>query len=172
MEKKNVVETFFSYLGKLHEGDESVVEKVVELWDDEGVWEFLGAYPSEGKFKGKVALQVLFKNLAHSATMPVFLEKGKITNIESRKFEIRDMHVVGEMVVANWDQVVTTKDGRGIAISGSTKFHFKGDKISKLDVIALPKSEAELRKLMPALSMKELTITDIGRLALAAWAVV
>lgn len=174
MDRKKLVTQFFEYMDAFHRGDESAIEKMLDIWDDEGSFEFAGAYPLVGEFRGRAALNVLFKNLANSSSMPVLLEKKGDAVLKNLEVKLTEVELFGDRAMANFEQVVSTKDNRGIFIVGSGTFTFKEHEITnvKLTVMPLPKLEGTTLKVPERLSMKELTIRDIGRLSLAAWAVV
>lgn len=83
------------------------------------------------------------------------------------KTEVQRSRRTGNKVVAGWTTVIGTADGRGFEVSGSHTFTFDRDRIRSLKVVITPRP-----KETKMLSMQELTVDDIGRLALAAWPVV
>lgn len=70
-------------------------------------------------------------------------------------------------LVAGWTTRVGTHQKAGFEVSGSHTFMFKDGKICALKVVVSPKADDS-----PTLTLAGLTVNDIGRLALAAWAVV
>ncbi len=169
-----LVETYFAYIKELRAGEESAVEKLVELWDSDGVFEFHGAPPVTGTFTGRNAIHTLYKNRFLANGMPLKLEGTKSKesgNVEAAlgvvNTEVHRTRQTDEKVVAAWTTEVGTKDGRGFQVAGSHTFTFKDGKIQSLKIVVSPKPDAAEN-----LSLEGLSVDDIGRLALAAWAVV
>jgi hypothetical protein len=79
----------------------------------------------------------------------------------------RDDGVRGQRVAVGWTTVIGTGDQRGFQVAGNHTFVFKDGKISSLKVTISPKADTT-----PGLALEGLAVTDIGRLSLAAWAVV
>ena len=52
---RNPVEQYFTLIRDLRSGDEASVLKLMEMWDADGVFEFVGAPPLVGTYKGAVA---------------------------------------------------------------------------------------------------------------------
>ena len=73
---EQIVERYFAYIRDLRRGDEAAADRLMELWDDDGVFEFAGAPPVTGTFKGHNAIHVLYKNRAKAAGMRLTLEGG------------------------------------------------------------------------------------------------
>lgn len=166
--REKIIKDFFRYLKELHSGNTQAIEKILELWDDEGTVKLIGLYPYAGEFVGVNSISVLYHNVARSAGMPVHLKDSKIkATLGPRKFEVESIHSVGDKVVATWRTEITTKEGVGFEMSGGDTFSFKGDRISR-DLCTMSTKPAELK----GFKVDELSVNDIGRLALAAWAVV
>jgi hypothetical protein len=174
--RQGVVEKYFRYIRELRSGTSGAVERLVELWDPDGVFEFAGSPPVTGTFKGRQAIHTLYKNRFHASGMPLKLE-GK-SGAASRRggpdvalgvvdTEVNRMRILDDKVVAGWTTVVGTTDKRGFQVSGSHTFAFKDGMISSLKVVISPKSDVARN-----LNIEGLAVNDIGRLALAAWAVV
>jgi hypothetical protein len=64
---------------------------------------------------------------------------------------------------------VGTQEGHGFDVAGSHLFTFDGDKIKSLRITVSPKPDPSHLK---SLKMDALSVNDVGRLSLAAWAVV
>ncbi len=169
---KKTIETFFACIDRLHAGDESAIRDMLNLWRSDGRWTFNGAYPLGGEFRGKLAIEVYLRNLVHSSKIPVSLEKEGSSALARNNVEIRRVSQKDDNWVAEWDQVVATEDGHGGAFGGSSVFRFSDEKISSVDVTVWPRPEAQRAGLLAELKIADLTVTDVGRLALAAWAVV
>ncbi len=173
MEIKGMVERFFEYSAALHEGDESVVEKLLDLFDEDASWEFLGRYPLVGKFRGRMALHVLFKNQAQAAAMTIPLEARKEARISKiSPVVVQDTVADGGKAVVNWDQWVHLDGHEAFPLTGCTTFYFKHGKIGRVTGIVLPRRDVSDKALPAEMSLADLTVDDIGRLALAAWPVV
>ena len=72
-----------------------------------------------------------------------------------------------DRIAVGWTTVIGTEDRRGFEVTGNHTFIFKGDRIASLKVIVSPKAEKS-----EGLALEGLEVSDIGRLSLAAWAVV
>ena len=72
-----------------------------------------------------------------------------------------------QRIAVGWTTVVGTEDKRGFQVSGNHTFTFKDGKISALKIVVAPKAEKT-----EGHSLRGLAVNDIGRLSLAAWAVV
>jgi len=166
--REKVVKEFFGHLKAIHSGKVEAIDKMLALWDDEGVVKLIGLYPYAGEFVGINAISVLYHNVARSAGMPLQLKGGKMkTTLAPRKFEIESIHSVGDKVVATWRTEITTSEKVGFEMSGGDTFYFKEGKISR-DMCTMSTRPAEIK----GFNLGSLSVNDIGRLALAAWAVV
>ena len=178
-ELEKVVENYFQYIKELRRGDEGAVGKLVDLWDDDGIFEFAGSPPITGTFKGRMAIHTLYKNRVKAGGMPIMMQARPTQPATEESLGIVDsridrMRVVGggtdskpERVVVGWTSVVGTRDKKGFEVSGSHTFTFKDHRIASLNVIVSPKPDET-----SGLSLKDLGVDDIGRLTLAAWAIV
>jgi ketosteroid isomerase-like protein len=171
---ERVVLTYFELIRDLRAGDEEAVSKLLSLWDQDGTFEFCGSQPVTGTFKGVAAIHTLYRNRVKANGMPLKLEgkKGRAeASAESAlgvvNTEISRMKVMDEKVVAGWRTVIGTEDGRGFQVAGSHTFTFKDGKISSLKIVISPRADE-----VSNLQLEDLSVNDIGRLALAAWPVV
>ncbi|HEU0302113.1 MAG TPA: nuclear transport factor 2 family protein [Longimicrobium sp.] len=172
--RDRLVGEYFRLIDELRSGVEGSVDRLVELWHPEGTFEFAGAPPVTGTYQGRNAIHVLYKNRFHSSGMPVTLSGAGTEGKQAReaalgvvKTEVQRSRRTGNKVVAGWTTVIGTADGRGFEVSGSHTFTFDRDRIRGLKVVITPRPRET-----KTLSMQELTVDDIGRLALAAWPVV
>lgn len=169
---EKIVKTYFSLIQDLYDEKEGTVERLLELWDDDGTFEFIGTPPTTASFQGKNAIHVLYKNRIHSNRMNLTLEGGDAKNAKVSKLGelntgVFQRRAVGDKIIADWTKYVTTDDGRGFTVSGSHTFAFRDEKISNLKVVVSPKAHAT-----EGFRLEGLSVNDIGRLSLAAWAVV
>lgn len=186
-----VIDRYFSYIRELRNGKQEVVEKLIELWDEDGVFEFAGTAPVTGTYKGRNAIHVLYKNRVNACGMPLKLEGAHAAPAGALAREVAlgavDTHVnrvrnlaasttsakstkaaeKSQRVAVGWTTTIGTDDKRGFKVGGSHTFTFKGGKISALKVSVSPKPEDS-----EGLVLTDLAVNDIGRLSLAAWAVV
>ncbi len=172
--REETVRTYFEYIRELRNGVEGAPERLRDLWDEDGVFEFAGAPPVHGSFVGRNAIYVLYRNRFRTSGMPVAIEgAGDEKQAQDVALGIVDTEVQRSRaldngkVVAGWTTVVGTQDGRGFQVAGSHSFTFKDDRIHKLRVVVSPKPDQNEN-----LRLQDLSVDDIGRLALAAWAVV
>lgn len=186
-----VINRYFSYIRELRNGKAEAVDRLIELWDEDGVFEFAGTAPVTGTYKGRNAIHVLYKNRVNACGMPLKLEGSLASPAGALAREVAlgavDTHVnrmrnlpasassakstkaaeKSQRVAVGWTTTIGTDDKRGFEVGGSHIFTFKGDKISALKVSVSPKPEAS-----EGLALADLAVQDIGRLSLAAWAVV
>ncbi len=178
-ELEKIVENYFLYIKELRRGEEGAVGKLVDLWDEDGVFEFAGSPPVTGAFKGRMAIHTLYKNRVKAVGMPIMVQGKDPQSATEKNLGIVDsrierMRVVGdgadsrpERVIVGWTSLVGTKDKKGFEVSGSHTFTFKDHRIVSLNVVVSPKPDET-----SGLSLKDLAVDDIGRLTLAAWAIV
>jgi ketosteroid isomerase-like protein len=168
-----IVNTYFERIRDLRSGKGDAVERLIELWDDDGIFEFAGSPPVTGTFRGKNAIHVLYKNRLNANGMPLRLEAARgesdrdaaLGLVDTEVHRTRRMGV--NKVVAGWTTVVGTEDKRGFQVSGSHTFEFKNGRIASLRIVVSPRPDTT-----PQFRLEGLEVDDIGRLALAAWAVV
>lgn len=184
------VNKYFEYVRQLRNGQAEAIDKLVDLWADDGIFEFAGAPPVTGTYKGKNAIHVLYKNRHAACGMPLKLT-AKAARASAADValgvvdtQVHRMRAVAETrsakaakaarssartqrVAAGWTTVIGAADQRGYQVTGNHAFTFRDGKIAALKVTVSPKP-AET----PGLSLKELKVEDIGKLSLAAWAVV
>lgn len=173
--RERLVDEYFRLIDELRTGVEGSVERLVEMWHPDGTFEFAGAPPVTGTYQGRNAIHVLYKNRFHSSGMTVALAATDTTDgrrareaaLGVVKTEVQRSRRTGNKVVTGWTTVIGTTDERGFEVTGSHTFTFEKDRIRSLRVVVTPRP-----KQTRTLSMEELTVDDIGRLALAAWPVV
>lgn len=153
-DRQSIVKQYFATYQDIRSGNEAAVDQMLELWDEDGAFAVAGPPPASSDFRGEFALRALFKSVAAS--------RG-----DGGKVELDDVEVRGDKAIARWTARAEGGKASGLAVAGAITFHFKGDKIRRVDLVT---------SLQPAegskFSVKDLSVTDIGRLALAAWAVV
>jgi ketosteroid isomerase-like protein len=193
-QNQKILDKYFANIKDLRAGDPDSVDRLVAMWDDDGIFEFAGAPPVTGTFQGKAAIHVLYKNRVGTGGMPLHLEgapaaapagaapaagatAGPVgsapspTNlgiVDTNVHHTRQLH--NDRVVAGWTTVVGTGDGRGFEVSGSHTFTFRNGKIRTLKVVVSPRPDPA--QAHHNLNLHALSVDDVGRLALAAWAVV
>ncbi len=170
---EGVVHAYFQHIKDLRAGKEGAVEALMELWDEDGKFEFAGSPPVKGAFHGRNAIQALYQNRFRANGMALRLESDKpggahreaalgVVSTDVGKVKSRD-----HKVMVGWVTTVGAQDGRGFQVSGSHTFTFRDGKIADLKVVVSPRPDVA-----PNLKLEGLAVEDIGRLALAAWAVV
>lgn len=177
--REELVKKYFSLIRELRAGREEAVDQLVDLWDEDGVFEFAGAPPVVGTFKGRHAIHTLYKNRLKASGMPIRLQAAAAAArdaalglVETHINRIRSLERTLEAgspdrVAVGWTTTIATDDKRGFEVSGNHTFLFEGDRIASLKVVVSPKPDRS-----EGLSLEGLTVDDIGRLSLAAWAVV
>ncbi len=170
---EDIVNRYFELIRELRAGDADAVPKLMELWDPDGSFEFAGSPPVVGTYHGAAAITTLYKNRAHSGGMKMKAEtKGPaVTDVTLGVVETDVSHIKvnGKRVVAAWKTTVGTQEGHGFDVAGSHLFTFDGDKIKTLRITVSPKPDPSHMK---SLKLDALSVNDVGRLSLAAWAVV
>lgn len=171
---EKLVENYFALIKQLRAGEASSIDRLIQLWDDDGTFEFAGSPPVTGVFRGRNAILALYQNRFHANKMPLHLEGEGKKNAPERQAalgvvdtEVQRTKVMDHKLVAGWTTTVGTQDGRGFQVAGSHTFEFKNGKISSLKVVVSPRPGTA-----PDLRLEGLGVDDIGRLALAAWCVV
>ena len=164
---------YFKLVRALRNGDESSVGKLMEMWQEDGVFEFAGTPPVTGVFSGAAAIQTLYKNRLKSSGMAVRVDSTKIKAREVSlgivDTEVTHVRTNGKRIVAAWRTTIGTDKGHGFDVAGSHVFTFEDGKIKNLRIMVSPKPEESHLK---ELKRDDLSVTDVGRLSLAAWAVV
>lgn len=177
---EDLVHKYFDLIRELRTGVEGAPERLRELWDPDGVFEFAGSPPVTGTFTGINAITVLYQNRFAANGMPLRLqglhdeqdaedaERGIETALGIVETDVHRVRVLDdERAVAGWTTVIGTRDRHGFQVSGSHSFTFKDGKISRLRIVVSPKPDPTEQFDLSALS-----VDDIGRLSLMAWAVV
>lgn len=154
--KVKLVEKYFSYLNALQDGESTALDGMLGMWVDDGICTFIGTPPT-GSFKGEFAIRVLYTSIL----------RRPIEQVRSVKCTLSDVSSRGDKVVAVWTLHTETVEGKKFSISGTSAFEFKDNKISSLEIASTPKPFD-----ISGFTLDELKIADIGRLSLAAWAVV
>ena len=172
--EEGLVNEYFKQIEALRAGVDSAVDRLTDMWDVDGVFEFCGAPPLNAKYSGRTAIKTLYKNRLHANGMEVKLEEESSKKLKLDEVTLADVKTdVGKMrahdgkLVAGWTTRVGTHQKVGVNVSGSHTFSFHDGKISSLKVVVSPKADDA-----PNLAMEGLSVKDIGRLALAAWPVV
>ncbi|MGE0733033.1 MAG: nuclear transport factor 2 family protein [Acidimicrobiia bacterium] len=164
----DTVAAYFAHIRELRAGVDGAVERLLELWDDDGTFEFAGTPPLTGTFVGRNAIAALYENRFNSSGMRLRIEGEPgdadlgLVDTEVTRTRVRD-----SKVIAAWNTTIGTADQRGFQVAGSHTFTFKGDKIAGLRVVVSPRPDA-----VPDLRLDGLSVEDIGLLSLAAWMVV
>jgi len=168
-----LVKEYFAHVDELRTGKEEAVAKLVDMWDADGTFEFVGTPPVNGTFHGRNAIHTLYNNRFVANRMPLAL-KGTGKSKKSEETELGVVHttphhtrLMDDKVVVGWATKIGTADQRGFKVSGSHTFKFKDGKISSLKVVVSPKADDADK-----LDLTALGVDDIGRLSLAAWMVV
>lgn len=168
-----LVRSYFSHIKDLRSGKPGAVEALVELWDPDGTFEFAGSPPVTGTFHGANAIHALYQNRFRSNGMKMRFDAGAAgapgqeVALGVVDTDVGGVKQVGHKVVAGWTTTMGTQDGRGFQVSGSHTFTIRNGKITDLKIVVSPRPHAA-----PNLKLDGLAVEDIGRLALAAWAVV
>jgi ketosteroid isomerase-like protein len=171
MEK--VVKKYFELIRSLRAGDETSVPRLMELWDPDGTFDFAGAPPLVGTFKGAIAIQTLYSNRVKAGGMTVQLDtpstKQRDVTLGVVDTEVTHLRTDGNRAVVGWRTTIGTKENQGFDVAGSHLFTFRDGKIKSLRVSVSPKPD---QSRLQNLTVADLSVEDVGRLSLAAWPVV
>lgn len=172
-DRMEIARRYFALIEELRSGNEEAVPQLMELWDQDGTFQFVGAPPVVGTFEGAMAIHTLYKNRVRSDRMRLSLESSgdspidvALSVVETNVGHLREHE---GRVLAGWRTTIGTTEGHGFDVAGSHQFTFEGDKIKRLRVTVSPKADDSR---MESLSLKDLSVSDVGRLSLAAWPVV
>jgi ketosteroid isomerase-like protein len=171
-QREDLVRIYFERVNDLRNGKEEAVDKLVDMWDPDGTFEFAGAPPVSGSFHGRNAIHALYRNRLRANGMPMRLESNRAGRPGDAELGLvstkpRRTRVIGDKVVVGWATEIATGDKQGFSVSGSHTFTFKDGKIQSLKVVVSPKADE-----VSDLDLSTLAVDDIGRLSLAAWMVV
>lgn len=166
---------YFDQIRNLRQGNPASVAQLMDLWSADGTFDFCGASPVMGTYKGTVAIQTLYKNRLNSNGMPLTLETTngvpEDVTLGLVDTQILNVRTNGDRAIVGWRTTIGTPQGFGFDVAGAHHFVFDDTgKIASLRVTISPKADAADSEL--GLSLSELTVTDVGRLSLAAWPVV
>lgn len=169
---EDVVNLYFERVNDLRTGKEDAVDRLVDMWDVDGTFEFAGAPPVSGTFHGRNAIHALYKNRLLANGMALRLETSRPGQPSEAALGVvstkpRRVRVMNDKVVVGWVTEIATGDKQGFSVSGSHTFTFKDGKIQSLKVVVSPKADE-----VPHFDLSALAVDDIGRLSLAAWMVV
>jgi hypothetical protein len=170
MNNAKLTKSFLASFKAIKNGDSSAVNDIMKLWSRDGIFQFDGVPELNGGFQGTMALDVLFSSIARSAKEGN--EARGLKKLKSNKLEFGEIRCVDDECYCDWKQVISDKKGRGALINGSIKLTIRKGTVVAAKVVAVPALDATDDMLPKGLSMKDLKVDDIGRLALAAWAVV
>jgi len=171
---KKIVAEYFDLIREMREGNVGSIPKLLNLWNEDGVFEFAGSPPVTGTYKGINAIHTLYLNRCKACGMPLKLEGANVEDNQEKEIglgvvttDIGKINSNEKRIVVGWKTTVGTTDGRGFEVAGSHTFTFKDEKIETLKLVVSPRPDRNEKLLMD-----DLSVNDIGRLALAAWAVV
>lgn len=144
------------------------------MWDEDGVFEFCSTPPVNGSFCGKNAIHALYKARSTVRGMPVKLDGHGHSAVQEEaaigfvKREINRIQTIGKDRATAWTTAyIATSDGRGFKCAGNYTCTFKDGKIAKVRITISPTVQE-----VANLTLEGLSVTDVGRLAQAAWMVV
>ena len=172
-EIEQIITRYFALIRRLRAGESTAVDELMEMWDPDGTFEFAGAKPVVGTFKGAMAIRTLYSNRLSACKMGLKIqtrtgEEQEVT-LGMVDTEVQRIRPNGTKASVGWRTTIGTEQGQGFDISGAHVFTFAGPKIKKLRVTM---SEAPARSHIAALNVEALNVRDVGRLSLAAWPVV
>jgi len=167
MKPNTLIDDYFARLKSIYDGEEGAIGRMLELWDDDATCTFVGPPPLASQFRGHMALATLFKSMATQGTTDVETEDGEKVSLGKPEFKVHRTRVRGNKTIAEWDMAVETDDGKSFTVAGSNVFTISDGKIVDLNLVTAPRAGVAA-----GFKITDLSHLDIGRLALAAWAVV
>ncbi len=170
MSNAELTKKFLAAFKRIKGGDSTAVDEIIEYWVRDGTFSFDGVPELNGSFQGTMALDTLFSSIARTAESGN--EARGLKKLRTNLLEFGDIRSVGNECYCDWKQIISGEEGQGALINGSIKLTFREGLVSSAKVVAVPVMDATDEMLPKGLSMKDLKVDDIGRLALAAWAVV
>lgn len=151
--RESIIESYFAAFNAIQKGDERAVDRMMDLWHESGHCQVVGAGKLPDEYRGLNAVRALYKGIARAPRQEIHTERGRT-------------RATKEDVVVEWTSQIGI-DPKPLKVDGSNAFSFKDNRISDLKIVLSPKGATGQQ-----LKLHELEVSDIGRLALAAWAVV
>lgn len=172
-ELEGLVNSYFQNIVALRSGDATAVGALMDMWDFNGTFEFAGASPVIGTYRGRVAIQTLYQNRLAANGMALTLEgnegEARTATLGLVATNVTHLRLNGTRAVAGWRTTIGTEEGDGFDVAGSHLFDVADGKIVNLRVTISPKADPSE---VSDLSLENLSVSDVGRLSLAAWPVV
>jgi hypothetical protein len=170
---KPIVEKYFELIRRMRNGDRSSIDELMALWADNGTFEFKGAPPVVGSFRGALAIRTLYENRLKASGMPVTLDTldggARDVGLGLVDTEVKNIRRSKSRVLAGWRTTIGTSEQHGFDMTGSHVFDFVRGKIKSLKVTI---STKPVQSHLAALSFDRVAVANMGRLSLAAWPVV
>lgn len=173
-DNSRLVEQYFGHVSDLWEGKEGTVDKFMSLWHPDGIFEFTGSPAVQAVFQGANAIQVLYRNRSRANSMGLRLTSKpdkpaieRFCTLAQLRPNLRKCKASTKGAMASWHTELETGDKQGFVMTGTHEFVIEGGRIKSLKVTISKKPTA-----LDGVSMNDLSVADIGRLSLAAWAVV
>jgi hypothetical protein len=164
---------YFALIGELRAGKAESLDRLMELWEPEGIFEFNGPAPLNGAFHGATAIRTLYANRLKASGMPLRLETSRAqpddVSLGLVETHVETVRSAEAKVLAGWKTTVAAGQ-HGFDVPGSHEFVFGDDgKIKRLRVSV---SHKPVPSRLNHLSMEGLHVRDLGKLSTAAWMVV
>lgn len=177
-ESKKTVEAYFAAVTDLRSGEMGALNNMMSLWKDDGVLNVLAGtgddgWPRSKVYEGADAILARFKAMVNPERVKL-TDVGKDVgiNVKSVVGEVRES---GKTVTATVMIIVSTDEDnpRSIHIEENKfAFTFDGGKIQKvIEDVSWSGATVSQKIMSPFVDTKSLSIQDIGRLTLAAWAI-
>lgn len=171
---KDVVETYFAAVAAMRSGDKTAVNKMMSLWGADGVLQVLGGrgddgWPRSKIYEGSKAIQSRFESMLKSDRVALTGASGKVA--VDVKFVVGKIREEGNTVTAMVTATLSTGEDspRSFQIE-EKKFDFTFDK-GKIRKVVEDVSWADAVVSQRLERVGLLSVQDIGRLTLAAWAI-
>ena len=172
---KSVVREYFDEVAAIRTGDSSAVARLMALWDPDAVLHVVGPQGEAGwprEYRGSEAIHGRFNDMMNAAKRGVELKPGGAPVGFGVTVVLHSVDVVESKATAHVAITLHTneKRPRGFEIhSGKFEFEFKSGKLSSVTENVDFNRAIEPR--IAGIRQRDLSVSDIGRLTLAAWAI-
>lgn len=171
---KKLVEVYFAAVAAMRTGDKKAITKMMSLWGPDGVLHVMGGrgedgWPRSKVYEGPKAIRARFEAMLKSDK--VTLTDGRSAVGLDVKFVVGKIREDGNTMTATVTATVSTEEDspRSFQIE-EKKFVFTHES-GKLQKVVEDLSWANAVVSRRLESVGTLSVTDIGRLTLAAWAI-
>lgn len=170
-----IVVDYFNGMEDLFAGDSTAIKKLMSLWAQDGILVLTGA-PGESEwprdYKGSRAVQSRYADMLNMQKQQFKLaDAGSTVTIDSIDFCIESISLKGDVATVTLNAGVTTSKKPAIAFDYKRTFTFTFDKGKIQQLVEHHDWSSAAEAQIERISAAGLSVKDIGRLTLAAWAI-